>query len=264
MKKSGVVFSLLGAVVWLFTLGCIGIGGDGNITERSHDPGDVSSLLLSNNWQVTLQTGAERNECIVVTDENLQDKLYIVNSAGSLHVRFEDNARPSRTPQLRLFLKKMPGSFILTGRSSVEVAGKVSRATDWRLSGSSKVKLGELDAPKLEVTSSGSTDFSCGGNVREADFRLSGNSRLTCEGTIGELSIIQSGSAKIEVADCKKAELRLSGSSSIRIGVSEKADITAGSDSRIHITANGDTQILYEGSPHLSVTAPSSVRVYQK
>ena len=88
---------------------------------------------------VTILPDAEQEQCVVVIDENLQSEISAENSAGLLTVRVNASIRPSRRPELRLSLRQMPEKLAFSGSSAVEVGGKVTTATEWRLESADSV-----------------------------------------------------------------------------------------------------------------------------
>lgn len=148
----------------------------------------------------------------------------------------------------------MPEKLAFSGSSAVEVGGKVTTATEWRLSGGSKVRIPSLDADRLQVRASGSTDFTLDGKLETADFRLSGSSKLALGGSCGTLVLKQSGSCTAIIGKCRTAELRLSGSSSVQLEAEKLLDVQA----------SGASRILYSGEPEVKLELSGSARVSKR
>ena len=136
MKKQLFALALVTAA-GCFLAGCSGIAvitGNGIITEKTFDPGDISRLTTAGYWKITLDPNADRNQCTIVIDENLLEELAIKSGSGRLQVTPLHNLRPSREPQLRLQLKQMPEKLNFSGISNLEVTGKITRKTEWSFS----------------------------------------------------------------------------------------------------------------------------------
>ena len=293
MKKQLFALALVTAA-GCFLAGCNGIAvitGNGIITEKTFDPGDISRLTTAGYWKITLDPNADRNQCTIVIDENLLEELAIKSGSGRLQVTPLHNLRPSREPQLRLQLKQMPEKLNFSGISNLEVTGKLTRETEWSFSGSTTASIPGFAAPEIQLQASGISRLTLGGNVEKATVRTSGSTEFTFNGNIGELHLEQSGCSSATIRDCETARkmtvhssgssnftfsgnlqelfMEQSGCSNAAVRSCESAEIqlsgscTAKLDAARQLTvrAGGASQLLYSGSPELQVHTSGSAKI---
>lgn len=122
MKKQLFALALVTAA-GCFLAGCSGIAvitGNGIITEKTFDPGDISRLTTAGYWKITLDPNADRNQCTIVIDENLLEELAIKSGSGRLQVTPLHNrgqAGNRNAPQLKQMPEKLNFSGISQSRS---------------------------------------------------------------------------------------------------------------------------------------------------
>ena len=229
--------------ICLLISGCCGISGDGRIVEKSFFLDPVARIDISGEWNVVIRPDQERSEAVIRIDGNLLDLISVENGNGGLSIRPKEGERisPSVTPEIALNLNYMPARFALRGAVRAEVAGPLRRDSRWRLSGSSILRIPEVEAHRLGVLAGGSTSIEIQGALERCFIRLYGSSDVDISGQVGDLVLEQHGSSRVRVFKCDSADLALSGSSQLEI---EATALLRGH-------ASGSTRIRYAGSPEL-------------
>jgi len=221
--------------------------------EKKFALNELSALTVSGEWSVSVVPDGKRDECVIRMDENLLDKIRIQQKSRSLSIRPESRVRivPVVKPEIRLTLKRIPAKNVFNGTVDIQVGKTIRNDSRWTLSGNSKLRIADIQASKLAVRSSGSSVLNVNGSVKQASFRLTGDSKCTLSGNFDSLRIWLSGFSSIDVKKCASGRISASGSCNAEIQCTQD----------LHVTASGSARVLYSGSPKLTVKTSGAASV---
>ena len=215
--------------------------GDGVAARDQRAIGALAALDVSGSLPVEVRVGPAPS-LVVEADSNLLPLIRTETQGDTLRIYSEKSLR-SKTPLRIVYTTPRLSEVRASGATRVEVEGLNGAPLDVRRSGSSEVRLsgkvaslntrssgsGLLDASRLQLegidaTLSGSSRMRLG-QVKgdHARMELSGSSSLDASGAVRSLSARVSGSASVDLADLKTddADLGASGARGIRATVKQ-------------------------------------------
>jgi len=219
------------------------ITGSGNLETTEFELSGFSKLDVSHSFEVAV-TRSDSYSVSITVDDNLLDYLDIKRSGDTLIIHLDIGYNYRNTTQLATVAMPDLHSVTLSGASAANIgAFSSNNPIDSRLSGSSSIDFDDLKAGDADFDLSGSSRVTGSLRVTDCEFDLSGSSRITLDGSGDELSAHASGSSRLNLDDFEvsDADIRLSGSSSATVNLSGTLDVSA----------SGSSHLRYVGDPTL-------------
>ena len=224
MKKTLVIILIAALMTSILSGGCGAIiTGSGNLVTETYDYSDFTILEVGNGFDVEL-TRSNAYSIEITTDDNVQEYLDVTKSGDTLRIRLTGfRSYSSVTLEAKI---TMPDIYEITlsGGSQGEITG-FSSSNDFSaaLSGGSGLE----------------------GNITtgDAEFDLSGGSRVTLVGSGNDLVIKSSGGSHLtlESFPIENADINISGGGSATINISGTLDINL----------SGGSKVIYVGEPEI-------------
>ena len=236
IKKIVPVLLILALITSALLTGCTAVIGSGNMATNTFDFSDFTEVEAANGFQVELsQSNSYSIE--ITTDDNVQQYLDVSRSDNTLRIKLTGyRSYRSITLKAKVNMPDLHG-ISLSGGSQAEVAGfNLSHGFSAALSGGSGLE----------------------GNITtgEAEFDLSGGSRVTLAGSAKDLVINSSGGSKVvlESFPVGNADINISGGGNATINVSGTMDINL----------SGGSKVIYTGKPRIGDVNLSGGSTFRK
>lgn len=183
---------------------------------------------------------ADKHRVSIWASQTVQDYLNVVKSGNTLKLSLKSqnfNARPIVTAKIF-----MPGinKLRLGGATVATLTGfRSQNGLDMILSASSTLKI-DAAAKTVNCEISGASRLSGNIEVEDADFVLSGASRVALKGAAVNLTLSAWGASKVEMTEftLHDAEVCLKGASEANLNVQGKLNIDLSSGSRLTYSGN--------------------------
>ncbi len=193
--------------------------GDGNISTRTFETGEITSIKASGNFQVNV-IQSDESSVFVETDENLFDHIEVkevngVLTLSTLHIRSSTILKATVTT---------------ASLQSVDASGASSISSPTSFQG---------EKISLKASGSGSLDFVV--DVDELVTNLSGAARLTIKGYAANHKASLSGASKMQAGELKTDKTSVKGS-----GASE-AKVWA--EDALYLDTSGVAKVTYDKTP---------------
>ena len=224
MKKILLVLLTVAPITSILLAGCGPVViGSGNLVTETFDYSDFTRVEAHNGFQVEL-TRSSAYSIQITTDDNVQEYLEVTKSGDTLRIR-------------------------LTGYrnySSVTLKAKATMPDVYRisLSGGSQAEVtGFSSSHDFSAALSGGSGLEGNITTGDAEFDLSGGSRVTLAGSAEDLVIKSSGGSKLilESFPINNADINISGGGSATIDVSGILDVNL----------SGGSKVIYSGEPKI-------------
>ncbi len=241
MQKIG-FFLLLVSPIWLSS--CVFVGGNrvkgnGNITTKSIDQKDFTSIEVKNNMAVYLKNSVNYS-IKIETDDNILNYIHVQkNNNGTLEIESKSHNHLDPSEAIKVFIE-MPyvKKISLSGVSQLETEGKYSQDKEIKIevSGASTANI-SLKAPKIDLEANGASTLTIDGECKDIKANAVGASTINAFGLLAE-----------------NADARATGASTTRVfsSISLKAD------------ASGASTIKYKGNPKVVSDASGASSVSQE
>jgi hypothetical protein len=206
---------------------------------REFDVRDFSNIEADCAIHIEVEQ-ADKYGVSIWASQLLQDYLNVVKSSNTLKLSLKSknfNARPIVTAKI---LMPRINRLRLGGATVASLTGfKSQNGLEMILSASSTLKVDAV-AKTINCEISGASRLSGNIKVEDADFVLSGASRVTLNGYAGNLNLSAWGASKIEMAEfiLHNAEVCLKGASEANLTVQGKLNIDLSSGSRLTYSGN--------------------------
>jgi len=207
------------------------------ITARDYEITDINRLLVSTAFSAEVYFD-DQNSVEIITNDNLHDKIEVINSDNDLIIKVQDNLNIKGSSTLRAIIRT-PGieRFVASGASSIDVIDSI------------KVEF-------FEASLSGASSFSGTVISTSSDIDISGASFADIDGSTTSLSLDVSGAGNIVDTDFRIGTLQavVSGASTARLFISEE----------LNINLSGASTFQYGGSPTLGDVTVTDASTLQK
>ncbi len=216
--------SLFVLLVSILFISCNVVTGNGVIKEESRQVPDFNEVETSGSIDVEIQPGTELG-VKVISDENIIPYIVTEVKSGVLEIHFKKGTSISNDHSRVVVSAPSLNKMTTSGSGDITSNGTITnnQIIYLKSSGSGDFKLA-LDAPAVNITGSGSTNFEISGFTKDVTATLSGSGELKCR-------------------DLKAENVKL------KITGSADAKVFASSTLRVTITGSGDVQ--YWGNPSL-------------
>jgi hypothetical protein len=242
--------------------------GNGNIIEDERKVAEFSKLSVSHGIDVEITQG-NSNKVIIVTDENLQEKIIVKVEGDELQIYVEDSIYKAKKMTAVVTVKKLntikassgsdvesknmlvcdvltiqckSGSDIELDLEANSVSCKLTRGSDAELNAKVKESVlfsaehgsdieAKLTAQSIICYAKHGSDFDLSGKTNKLEIEASGGSDISASNLIAE--------------DCK---LNVSGGSDAKVHSTESIDIHASSASDVYYSGNPEHKNIHANS----------------
>lgn len=194
------------------------VEGNGRVQKENRQVGNFTAISSSGSWDVMVAYG-ESGSIQVEGDENLLEYIETKVDDGKLLIRARKsyNLRSKNKITIYVSLTRLTG-VSLSGSGDILGDGKFSNegTTEFKLSGSGKIRMGIHKIKTAELAISGSGNISLSGSANTVNIRISGSGNADCSSLITENAAAHvSGSGNIKINANSRIEASISGSGNI-------------------------------------------------
>ena len=194
------------------------IQGNGVLSKETRQVSNYSSIASSGSFDVMIAFG-ESNSIEVSGDENLIPYIETTVENGTLTIKSKNKVNLKAKNKLTIYVSltrltgiSLSGSGEIIGDGNFKNEGQ----TDFKLSGSGKIKLNFGQLHNVIVNISGSGNIRLAGSAFSLDTKISGSGNADCSEVICEDAIAHiSGSGNIKLNANKSINANISGSGNI-------------------------------------------------
>ena len=163
------------------------IVGDGVIKTEDRSISEFSKVVVTGGYQIKWSSG--KPALNISTDQNLLPLIETAVSGSTLKIDSKDNLAPTK---------------------SITIILSSASLTDVRLTGGISFKASQITGQDLKLESTGASEISVDGSVRNLEVNLTGASKLNAKSLqtqIATLSLVGASEANVTVADTLKASV---------------------------------------------------------
>jgi hypothetical protein len=159
---------------------CKMMSGNGNVKKETRNPGTFTKIHSSGSAHVIITSGSN---CVVTVedDENLLPYLETTVEDGTLQIHYKDGVSVSND-HAKIYVTAPTLSDVTTsGASDISVSGLLQNPgkISFNTSGVGNIE-GEVDAPAIAVSISGTGTVKLHGRTKDFDCRISGVGHADC------------------------------------------------------------------------------------
>jgi hypothetical protein len=161
--------------------------GDGVIKTEDRSISEFSKVEVTGGYQIKWSSG--KPALNISTDQNLLPLFETVVSGSTLRIDSKDNLAPTK---------------------SITIILSSASLTDVQLTGGIRFKASQITGQDLKLESTGASEISVDGSVRNLEVNLTGASKLNAKSLhtqIATLSLVGASEANVTVTDTLKASL---------------------------------------------------------
>jgi hypothetical protein len=161
--------------------------GDGVIKTEDRSISEFSKVEVTGGYQIKWSSG--KPALNISTDQNLLPLIETVVSGSTLRIDSKDNLAPTK---------------------SITIILSSASLTDVQLTGGIRFKASQITGQDLKLESTGASEISVDGSVRNLEVNLTGASKLNAKSLrtqIATLSLVGASEANVTVTDTLKASL---------------------------------------------------------
>ena len=233
--------------------GCEEIAPGDVITEEK-DFTDFTYVDVGSAFEVEI-TRSDSFSVIISADESLFDYVEVSKSGGTLKVYlnprhiFTDFTLGAKTLKAEITMPALYGLQI-SGASKGTITGfKSSEDFELVVSGASSLETVDIEVGDAEFEVSGASRVTGNMTVDDAEFEVSGASTVELSGLADNIVLEVSGASRVDLTDLPfdNGDVNLSGASEATVNVKGRLDIVASGASRLY----------FYGNPTLGITEVS-------
>jgi hypothetical protein len=159
------------------------VGMNCAIAQQTFAPGSFERIILDGAVQLQLKQGGERDEVVVMGDDDVKELVQIHVSNNRLIINTQGNWKfwNKNRVQVNVQLKNL-SQLIISGASDVYATGPFKAdSLTVHISGAGNVRFDELNAGTLRFIVSGAGDGQLSGKVENLSLDLSGKGKLQAD-----------------------------------------------------------------------------------
>lgn len=192
------------------------IEGNGNIVKDARSVGSFTSIGSGGSWDVIISYGTEKN-VIVEADENLLPHIMTEVDGNKLNIRTENYVNLKSRNKIKIYvsLTRITG-ISLAGSGNITGVGNFINddKTTFAVAGSGNINLDFKSIEKVGISIAGSGNVNLKGKTDDLAISIAGSGDAICkdlEGNDVKVSIVGSGSAKVNASNSLKVSIAGSG-----------------------------------------------------
>ena len=236
------------------------VNGDGNITIKTHNIGEISFFKASGNYEIFVKKG--KPQLVIETDENIQAFL---NPSDDNYV---SNGKDDSNPKKMLRIGKIT-NVDLKPTKSIKIYLTTPTLENISIGGITKLTFEDIftnEHFKANIHDFAEVDLKVA--TEKLDIKTDGSCKLNINGTAGDTKIEADGFSVVSVStiNAQHVDIKSSGNAEIKTeGISQKSNFNSSGFSRIiatglavkeaTITAKENAEILLTASDLLNVDA---------
>jgi hypothetical protein len=218
MKKLFVAFALLLAFSTFGQWPWEKIEGNGNLKKETRQVSGYTAISSSGSWDVMVAYG-ESNSISLEGDENLLSYIETKVENGKLTIKNKKNVNLHSKNKITIYvsLTRLTG-VTLSGSGDIIGEGKFDNegTTEFKVSGSGKIKLAFHKINNVELGISGSGNIRLSGAATTVQAKISGSGNADCGDLLcDDASASVSGSGNVKFYANKSVEANISGSGNV-------------------------------------------------
>jgi putative autotransporter adhesin-like protein len=236
------------------------VNGDGNITIKTHNIGEISFFKASGNYEIFVKKG--KPQLIIETDENIQS---FINPSDDNYV---SNGKDDSTLKKMLRIGKI-NNIELKPTESIKIYLTTPTLESVNIGGITKLTFEDIftnENFKATIHDFAEVDIKVA--TENLDIKTDGSCKLNINGTAGDTKIEAGGFSVVSVSaiNAQTVDIESNGNAEIKtVGISQKSNFNSSGFSRIiatdlsvkeaTITAKENAEILLAVSDQLNVEA---------
>ena len=239
--------------------GCT-LTASGDIITEEKDFTDFTYVDVGSAFEVEI-TQSDSFSIIISADESLFDYVEVSKAGGTLkiylkpHHIFTDFTLGAKTLKAEITMPALYG-LQLSGASKGTITGfKSSQDFSLVVSGASSLETADIEVDDAEFEVSGASRVSGNMTADDTEFVVSGASSVELSGSADEIMVEVSGASRVDLADfpIKDADVKLSGASEATVNVKGRLDTVLSGASRLYFYGNPTMG-------NISVTGASTIK----
>ena len=205
------------AVIFIAALSsCRMISGNGNVKRETRNPGTFTKIESSGSADVVVRSGSDCR-VTVEDDENLLPYMETVVKNGTLQIHYRDGISVTND-HAKIYVTAPTLSAVATSGTSNIMISDLLRNSDkisFHTSGTGNIE-GEVDAPAISVSQSGTGTVKLRGRTRDFDCEISGVGHAYCDNLESENTKVNvSGVGDAHVFASVRLDANVSGTGSV-------------------------------------------------
>ncbi len=229
---NGILFVLLLS----FFASCDCIEGEGKITSKSKELGELKGIILDVPAKVLIEEG-QTQDVVISARENIFPIIDVYPSNGILRITSDEFCIHNADITIK-FSAKVLELIQVRGSGDVICKGDFdSEDCELRIDGSGDIRVESINADEVQASINGSGDIRVNGKTKELEIDVNG-----------------SGSIYAQDLQAKNVGVVINGSGDCRLHAKKYLDVT--------VRGSGD--VYYHGSPEISTSISGSGSVKQK
>ncbi len=205
------------AVIFIAALSsCRMISGNGNVKRETRNPGTFTEIESSGSADVVVRSGSDCS-VTVEDDENLLPYMETVVKNGTLQIHYRDGISVTND-HAKIYVTAPTLSAVATSGTSNIMISDLLRNSDkisFHTSGTGNIE-GEVDAPAISVSQSGTGTVKLRGRTRDFDCEITGVGHAYCDNLESENTKVNvSGVGDAHVFASVRLDATVSGTGSV-------------------------------------------------
>jgi len=251
MRK--IFMPLIAAVILLLPVILTGCDEDGQIkigvteeviTEKV-DIADFTEVDVGSAFEVVI-TRSDSFSVIISAAESLSDYVEVTKSGNELKIYlqprhiFTDFTMGMKTLKAEITMPVLR-ELTISGATTGSITGfKSANDLDIEVSGASTLEIIDCEMNNAEFEVSGASKISGNMTAKDMDIEVSGASKAELSGSADEITFEVSGASNLDMKDfiIQNADIDLSGASEANLRVKGKVDVTVSGASRLYFYGN--------------------------
>ncbi|MFC2005417.1 head GIN domain-containing protein [Chloroflexota bacterium] len=260
MSKAIILITLVAVLTSTILLpGCTTNGLGGIVTEEK-DLTDFTYVAVEGTFDIEI-VQSESFSVSVSADESFYDYVAVSKTGNTLRIylnprhTFTDFTLQARTLKAKITMPALHGVH-LSGASKGTVTGfKSSEDFSLEVSGASSLNIDDSEVGDAEFKISGASKVTGSMNADDVKFEVSGASKVDLDGSASNFFLTASGASKVDLTDfpLNNANAKLSGASEASINVKGRLDAVVSAASSIYFLGNPTMG-------NISVTGASTIK----
>ena len=190
-----------------------------NIVTKGFAVGDFERISAGGVFKVVYTPGVGKPKVEVRTADNVMPLVSVGVKDGTLQLRLNHNGtiKSLKTLEVSVASPSLSG-IALSGVAKGEIGGRLeAKSFEARLSGASKMAVGDVAAGVASVRVSGASNAKLAVEAASSELKLSGSSRVVLTGKTGKAVYAVSGASSVDAAGCVAADVVATASGSSKV-----------------------------------------------